>query len=511
MPKWMRSKVWMALLLLAACTAALPVASRRVTLVVDGQNHALETQATTVRDVLQEMEITLGALDRVRPVEIAFVTDGMTITVVRVIETTEVFSRTVPFERQIARDASLPEGESRLLQAGQAGVMTEVYRVILEDGIETERTLIEERLSTPPRDEIRLLGTRPRLQRVDIEGVLAYLSNQDAWIIRGSNLERRRLTNLGDLDGRVFSLSPDGSRLLFTRPGSDPETINELWLINTVQAAAEPVRLDIQDVLWADWSPEGRRLAWSTGEFIPRPPGWRGQNDLWTAAISDANALTSRRQVLSPEAGGGYGWWGTRYVWSPNGTQLAYSRPESIGVVSLTTPRLEPLATFPGLRTYSSWTWNPHLSWSPAGDFILSTIHKPSPAHEDPEESPVFDLYILAASGTLSVSLANEVGMWAAPSFSPDGETILYGRAIVPYQSESSPYRICLQDRDGSNARCMYPTDPLSGLTIPEWIWAPGGDSIALINYGDVYLLDPVSGVAQPLTDQGNTTRLQWR
>ena len=72
-----------------------------------------------------------------------------------------------------------------------------------------------------------------------ITGTLAYLSNQDAWVIRGSSFQVRRLTNLGDLDGRVFALSPDGAYLLFTRlPGAAISPVEESGGTGAVEITA---------------------------------------------------------------------------------------------------------------------------------------------------------------------------------------------------------------------------------------------------------------------------------
>jgi hypothetical protein len=495
------------LILLVTACATLPTAPRRVTLVADGQQRVIETESATVRDVLQEAHVEPVGLDRVTPPETAALTDGMAITVTRVLQHTEVLTETLPFGRQVVRDASVPEGESRLLEAGQAGVLERVYRITLEDGVETERVLVREATSQAPRDEVVLIGTRPQVQTVTLSGTLVYLNNQDAWGMRGSNRGRRRITALGDLDGRVFDLSPDGAWLLFTRAVTATAHINELWLINTVQADAPPIPLNVNALLWAQWAPDGKRIAWTTAEPTDQPPGWRGQNDLWVASLSERNTLVSRRKVLEPESGGGYGWWGARYAWSPTGDALAYTRPESVGVVDLKKPERTQLVAFPAYRTYSSWAWNPAITWSPAGDFIATTVHGASPGNTDPEESPVFNLWLFEATGAYSAELASEVGMWSTPHFSPDGETLLFGRATIPYQSDISPYTLCTLDRDGSNQRCFYPPEGEPGVEVPVWRWSPDGQEIAFLRLGDVYLLP----AAAPLTDEGGIMVIDWR
>lgn len=501
---------WLLVALVTACTA-LPQAPHSITLIADGHDRVITTEAQTVRDVLSEAAIHLEGLDRVTPPETTALTPGLTIRVIRVEQVTETFTETLPFGRQTLRDATIPEGETRLLDAGELGALERVYRVTREDSVEIERTLLRETITHPPRDAVLLIGARPQVQTLPISGTLVYLSGQDGWLIRENNRTRRRLTALGDLDGRVFDLSPDGARLLFTRAVTEPARLNDLWLISALEANAAPIPLPVSDVLWAAWAPDSERIAWTTAEVIDRPPGWRGQNDLQLGSITPQGTLSLRRRVLEPEAGGGYGWWGTRYAWSPTGMALAYSRPESIGVITLS-PRVErvQLLTFPAYRTYSSWAWHPQIAWSPEGQFLAAAIHGPFPDGRDPEESPVFDLWLVEATGAYSASIATEVGMWTTPSFAPQGAPLLFGEALIPYQSEVSPYRLCALDRDGSNRACFYPPEGQVGLEIPQWQWSPDGQTLAFIQRGDLYLLPWGSDAPQLLTDEGNIQQLDW-
>ncbi len=497
-------------LLLTGCQK-LPGSPARVVVAADGERRTLETQSATVRDLLAEVAITLGPLDQLQPPETAQIRDGLIITVTRVIQNLETVTETVAFGRQLVRDASLTEGETRLLQAGQPGIRERIYRVTIEDGQEIERTLIKNALTRTPQDEVLLIGTQPRVTTVPIEGTLAYLEHQDAWVMRSSSANARRITALGDLDGRVFTLSPDGKQLLFTRALTDSDHFNARWLINTLAADAEPREVAITDLLWADWNPDGKEIAWTTAEPIERAPGWRGENDLWLATLSTQGRLTNRREILKAEAGGGYGWWGSRYQWSPDGEMLAYARPDEVGIVDLDEKETVPLATFPAYRTYSSWAWAPEIAWFPEGSLIATVLHGPTPGDGDPEESPVFDLWVLDVTATYSAELASEVGMWAAPQVSSDGETLLFGKASVPYQSHITSYGLCTLDRDGSNRSCFYPPEGEAGIEIPGWLWSPDRSFIAFILRDNLYLLREGETTALSVTDQDGVTTLDWK
>jgi Tol biopolymer transport system component len=241
-------------------------------------------------------------------------------------------------------------------------------------------------------------------------------------------------------------------------------------------------------------------------------PGWRAENDLWIARPRPSTGeLIAKRQLLEPAGGGSYGWWGTTYAWSPGGQSLAYARADEVGVVRAYDGRQTPLAQFPPYRTYAPWVWAPGVDWSPEGTFIVTTLHGPAPTGESPEDSPVFDVWALSADGTISAALSSEAGMWAEPSFSPDGEEIVFGRARSPYASHTSGYDLYIMDRDGSNRRLVFPVQEEFGLQYPEMSWGPGGGQIALVYHEDLMLIQIPEGDAYQLTDGGGVTAVQWQ
>jgi len=509
---WWNSGFWLLLaLLLVACVSTATPALVHVTLQADGATRVLTTQALTVQDLLREQAITLGELDVVRPPETTRLQDGMTVTVTRVIQQMEVITETVPFERRTLRDATLPAGDVRLVQAGQAGVRERVYRLTFTDGALTERTLVQETLISAPVDEIQVLGTRSVAARIPITGTIAFVSRQDAWVMRGNSQQVRQVTALGDVDGRVFRLSPDGTRLLFTRAVlNNRQKMNELWLIDITRMEATPLSLNITNVLWADWDATGQRIAWSTAEVVDAAPGWRGQNDLWMGEISAQGTLRASRRLYRAEAGGGLGWWGTRYLWSPTGELLAYSRPDEVGYVTMKNGQRVTLMRFAPYRTYSSWAWNPGLDWAAGGKLLLTVYHNPA-AGGDPEESPWFDVVALDITGAYSATLVSNSGMWAAPQVAPDGTRLAYGQARFPQESHISAYTLCLADVDGSELTCPYPPEDEAGLELPVWRWSPDRQGVLVIYQGQLVLWDAAQQRALSLTDGFAVTALDWR
>ncbi len=511
------------LLLLLSLVACAPGSARTVTLITDVETREIATEALTVRALLAEAGVVLDEDDRVTPVEPTFVEDGMTVRVIRVETRAETEQREIPFERQTVRDASIPAGETRLLKPGVAGVEELTYRITAEDGIEVERRLVRQVTLQEPHTELILTGAQAELEPIPITGTVAYIANRNAWAMQTTSPNQRRLTHAGDLDGRVFSLSYDGAYLLFTRVATetgDGAPLNGLWMMDTAAADAEPVRLEAESVLWAGWEPDcnpdptgsGCRIAYSTGAPAEGNLGWKAENDLWIGRPRARDGrLLGLRSIIDSGSGGAYGWWGAAYAWSPDGSSLAYARAEEVGVVRAYDGARTLLAQFPSYRTYAPWVWTPTVSWSPEGEFVVATLHGPAPAGEAPEDSPVFDVWALAADGTITAELASEAGMWAAPSYAPAGDYILFGRARSPYASQTSGYDLYAMDRDGSDRRLLFPPEDEIGLGYPDIAWGPGGERLTVVYQGNLYLIQLPDGEIHQLTAGGGVTTVRWR
>lgn len=507
----------LALVLLSGCDSA----QKRIAVEVDGSRHIVETSENTVREALEVEGITLGALDRTQPALWDPVTDGMTIIVTRVREDTEVETRVLPFSRQVLRDEALEEGETRLMQLGANGEEEVTYLITYENDLEVNRIPSARRVTQEPIDEIVVIGVSDTLPSVPISGTVAYLSNSNAWMMRGASGGKRPLTFTGDLDQRVLALSPDGTQLLYTRkiePEGDEaesESLNSLWVVGTVVVGDDPHSLDIEGVRSAQWSPDGTRIAYSTAEKIGGRPGWRANNDLWIASADGLDKV----QILSESSGGIYGWWGSEFAWSPDGRIFAYADPDEIGLLDLSTGEKQTLLDFPAYLTYADWVWLPSVSWSPDSRFVACTTHATSAAEtEVAAESPIFDIWVLSVDGHLRFPLAEESGMWASPTWSPadpmsDEERtsrIAYGVAQDPLDSQASKYDLSVVDRDGSNQTTLFPLHGEEGLETPQLAWSPWGDELVMIRDGNAYVLNLASGALRQLTADGGSSHPQW-
>ncbi len=485
-----------------------------ISLTSDGDTQTLVMpQGSTVRDALRTASITLADLDRVRPPETSLLTSGLAVTVTRVIQTGEQVTETIPYESQTQPDTTLLPGERRIVQAGRNGALANSYRLTYEDGQLTSRVELGSDVIATPVPEIARIGLQDDFNTVPIAGTVVYLSNNNAYVMRDVSGNKRALTTEGDLDAHVFSLSTDGRWLLYTR--GNTQTLNSLWVVDTTLAQPEPQSLKLNGVLWADFAPDGKSLAYSRADPAPGLPGWKALNDLSIAPFNNGK-IGKSKEILKPSSIAQYAWWGTNYSWSPDGQQLAYANTETIGLISPTAriTRTVPITDFAAYNTRSTWAWTPTISWSPYGEFLSTVLHSPSPTGESDEDSPAFDVAGLQVSGTLQSRLAVGAGMWAAPQWLPGDvarSQVVFGMAETPYASDTSRYTLQMMDRDGSNRRQLFPEEGQPGIRgLPDFVAAPDGRGLIVAYQGDLYWINFSTGLTRRLTADGSNTLPRW-
>lgn len=516
------------LLMAASCSPAPPENRVIVSLLVDGRERTFEyNTAITVGEFLRDAGVTLNTLDDVNPPTFTQIADGIRVTVVRVREEQECEDEVVPYRRQTSPYEGLRPGEERIAREGQNGVTQICYRVEIRDDVRAGRTEISRTVVTAPQDEIVYVGPAGELEAVSVPGRLAYVNNGNAWVMAGSSITRRNLTNSGDVDGRVFDLSPDGRRLLFSRREQSTDAngfANRLYLIANTNGTDDPIPLLPTNVLKAGWVPGlENTIAYSTAESRTAPPGWQAYNDLWLMRIDPATGeALSVEKIVDTNNGGFAGWWGTEYVWSPDGSQLAFARANGIGLVDIATGQFRPILEYTPFSSPSSWSWRANISWSPDGSLLLTTIHGAPIGSEPPEASPAFHVAVTAVDGSFSVPVEINAGIWSTPEYSPpllsDNGDVMGGmiaylrtRSLNNSISETAEYDLIIADRDGSNARVLFPaSEAQPGLTAREFAWSPDARSIVTVYQGSLWLIDVETGTPSQLTLDGGASRPVW-
>lgn len=514
------------LLAQAGCTSPqITQALIHVSITAEGKTQQVSVPAgTTAQEAMARAGIIPGTLDRSTPPGYTTLTDGAAIRLIRVKETFDISEVTIPFERQLVQNESLPENQSFELQKGVNGTQEITYRHLFEDGVEVSKSVFKSVVVQEAIPEITMVGVQAPFAPLPIQGRLVYLIAGNAWLMEKTTGNRRPLVTTGDLDGRIFALSPDAEWLLFSRkaPEGVKDQLNSLWVIRASEEGAKPVDLKVKNViLFAGWVPgQTRTVSYSTVEPRSTAPGWQANNDLQVLTFSPTGLITNQKQIVEANSGGIYGWWGTTFAWSNDGTQVAYARPDGIGLVDLTTGKLQTRLGVTPLQTHSNWAWVPGLQWSPNAGVLYTITHPPGSGSIAPEESPVFDMTAILLKGGPTVTIVPQTGMFAYPSPSPAYSgadyLIAYLQAIFPDQSETSRYRLFVMDRDGSNRRSIFPQEGSTGLKPQQIVWSPriGSNAtmvIAIIYNDNIWFVDPLKNQSNPVTGDGLAARIDWK
>jgi resuscitation-promoting factor RpfB len=529
-----RKSIFLTLLFLVACSLQ-PAAETELSVVVHADGSQINIRlspGSTVRDAYTAAQVTPGALDRSDPPVFTVLTEGADLRLVRVVEEFDVVNVSIPYERQVLRNETLPEGETRLVQSGVNGNQEITYRRLYEDGLEVSHSAVKYVILQEAVPEIVMVGGQSLFSSFPIPGRLTYLLGGNAWLIDGNTANRHPVVATGDLDGRVFSLSHDGEWLLFTRraPAED-ENINQLWAARLGENGEEPQLVDLMVtnvVHFADWRPGSYyTIAYSTVEPRASAPGWQANNDLNMISLSSSGQIRNLPVLLETNMGGSYGWWGMSFTWSPDGSQMAYARPDSVGLLQFESKEIEPLLDIVPLQTRSDWAWTPGIGWGPEGSLLFTVDHVYQRGAVSPEESPFFDLTVLPLGEGGPIHMVSQVGMFSYPKVStvqpqPDGEKayqVAYLQSIFPLQSETSRYHLVLMDRDGSNKRVLFPVEGAPGLTpLKDWgVWSPAplDDTrsfvLAVIYQDNLWFVDTGVGSARQITGDGLVSRIDWK
>jgi hypothetical protein len=344
--------------------------------------------------------------------------------------------------------------------------------------------------------------------------------------MRNSTATPLQLPTGEGLDGRVFTLSPTGAFLLYTRVLTETGQFqNSLWVIAT-ERDAQPRSLEVEDVLWAGWNPASEQplIAFTTAVPSAQPPGWEASNDLWLGFIPLAadQPFAPRRLIDSYPAT--YGWWGGNYSWSPTGSSLAYSYADEIGLIDTRLNQGElpeagtlvhrPVHKFTEYRTRADWVWVPSLGWSPDGRFLTFSRH----AGDNPDTAD-FELWIMDVETETTAALRPQAGIWSHTVWSPTHATlpeqqIAFLQATDILDTQRSSYTLWLMGQDGSNGRQLYPPQGENSFFSPDataLAWSPDGQAIAFIFHEALYLLNQAEDQVFRVTqDESRNSHLSW-
>jgi uncharacterized protein YabE (DUF348 family) len=135
-----------------------------VPVVHDGKRQQVTTTDATVAELLGDLEIAVGAADRVSPAATTPLTQGMTVQVQRV--TTKLVNQvqSVPFPTQKVRAADLYVGTTKVVDPGKKGRVQVTYSVVYVDGNPVGRTKLRSVTLADPSPRVIKVGAKHVVQ-----------------------------------------------------------------------------------------------------------------------------------------------------------------------------------------------------------------------------------------------------------------------------------------------------------------------------------------------------------
>lgn len=131
-----------------------------VTLDFYGTKTTIRTQATTVREFLDEKQLTLGVSDRISHTDTARIVKHMEIRIWREGVQTITAKEAIPSPKRLVYDLNRPLGYRAVQTEGKQGVRTIVYEIEIREGKEVSRKQLSSIVSQTPKETVEVVGLK---------------------------------------------------------------------------------------------------------------------------------------------------------------------------------------------------------------------------------------------------------------------------------------------------------------------------------------------------------------
>lgn len=133
---------------------------RAVTIMADGRERTIRTNAATVREAVEDAGISLNGQDTTSVAPGSFPRDGQTITVMRISGRKEVREEPIPFDVQRTDDPSLFAGTEVVERQGHQGTRRVTYALRTVNGVKQKPRRVRSEVVREPQTQVVKVGTK---------------------------------------------------------------------------------------------------------------------------------------------------------------------------------------------------------------------------------------------------------------------------------------------------------------------------------------------------------------
>jgi Tol biopolymer transport system component len=212
-------------------------------------------------------------------------------------------------------------------------------------------------------------------------------------------------------------------------------------------------------------SPEGSQLAYVG-------PGEKGSAQIFIAGIDGGGIRQIKhdaRFVTSP-------------AWSPDGTRIAYGDPPGLFVLDVATGEST------RITTATLTPFGAGLQFTPDGSSLLYTSGS--------EQNPVLrTVPVAGGKSTLLIGTRGNLSAASNGSLSPDGSLVTF----LGSEGEGGPQRRYVANADGTDLRLLPDLYGIPCFSNPAGTWSPDGSRIVCSEASRVIVIDIATGEAAPV------------
>ncbi len=126
--------------------------------VFEGEKVVCSTEATTVGDILEKMAVEVSEDHVLRPETQDAIVSDTVINYDKITYGTETSTASVPYDTKYIDVQNIPRGSTKITQNGKNGISTATYKITYVNGVETERVLESEVITTYPTNQVVTRG-----------------------------------------------------------------------------------------------------------------------------------------------------------------------------------------------------------------------------------------------------------------------------------------------------------------------------------------------------------------